>query len=64
MTGQLWFVEVNIVSGFKAKPVWNMVGTPADTREAARVERDKYKAKFPKGHYRVRRYVMDPRSKG
>lgn len=58
MTGQLWFVQVLVGK------VWNMVGTPADTRAAARRERDYYKDQHPYGHYRVRRYVMDPKSKG
>lgn len=58
MQGQIWFCEVN-VAGY-----WSMVGTPCDTRAAARIERDKYKSQHPWGHYRVRRYNMDPRSRG
>ena len=58
ITGQVWFCECLVGK------VWCMVGTPDDSRRAARIQRDKYKSQHPYGHYRVRAYIRNEKSKG
>lgn len=74
MIGYVWFTESRISRKPKSKMgepdlpkdkwYWSIVGSPCDTRRAARVEEKWYKKTFPLGHFRIRRYEQVEGSKG